>query len=460
VELEDGAPTPVWTEPARAAEALRTAAAAGSPIAQVVWLASTGNDIGAVHALFDAIHAAPEAGYARLALGWTVVTRAGCAVHDAEPMQPAQAALQGFVASMAKEYQHWPVRVADIAAQGAIPWARVLALPAERGGEALAWRRGTWLRPRLVAVAPAAGVASPWRERGVYLVVGGAGGIGAAFCEAMARSHRARIACVGRRAPDAAVDEVLARIRAAGGEASYFACDVADTEALREVLAQVRRQYGSLHGVVHSAVGTLDASIASMDREHFDASLHPNVAGTRSLQQVFAQEALDFVLFFSSVAVFSRDHGKSGYVAGSLYKNAVAREWARGGTTLVRCMDWGWWEVGISAAMPETSRARVRSMGVGALDIGTAMHALEQLLGGSAPELALIRTMSPAARAAILDPTDGHARLYPARVPSLLDALASDGDHVGVHAAAGEPGRPIFGRDAAVLKANGAAHGE
>lgn len=241
----------------------------------------------------------------------------------------------------------------------------------------------------------------------------------------MIRRYQARIVCIGRREPDAAIAARISALAALGPAPEYLCGDVADRDALYALVDDIRRRHGAIHGVVHSAIGALDRSLVEMDEAGFLASLRPNVDGCANLAEAFSDAPLDFALFFSTVAVFSRDHGKSGYVAGSLYKNALARRWAALGTARVRIVDWGWWELGISDAMPATSRARVERMGVGALDMETAFDGLTHLLTGPQPELAMVRTTRREGREAILGTDAPTVRVQPGRTPSLLGALTA-----------------------------------
>ncbi|MFD0395922.1 KR domain-containing protein [Streptomyces nogalater] len=52
------------------------------------------------------------------------------------------------------------------------------------------------------------------------MILGGAGGLGRTLARHLARTHRARLALIGRREQDPAIDALLAEITELGGEES------------------------------------------------------------------------------------------------------------------------------------------------------------------------------------------------------------------------------------------------
>ena len=84
----------------------------------------------------------------------------------------------------------------------------------------------------------------------VALVTGGASGIGEAVCELLAREG-ASVAVTD--VDDLKGPEVVARIKKAGGEASFWHHDVTSEERWIEVVAEVMKRYGRLDVLVSNA---------------------------------------------------------------------------------------------------------------------------------------------------------------------------------------------------------------
>ena len=90
------------------------------------------------------------------------------------------------------------------------------------------------------------------KDRGVYLITGGMGGMGLEFAQYLAQAVNARLVLVGRT-PLPADDEKIRAIEAAGGEVLIAAADVTNEAQMRSVVEQARKRFGEINGVVHAA---------------------------------------------------------------------------------------------------------------------------------------------------------------------------------------------------------------
>jgi amino acid adenylation domain-containing protein len=179
-------------------------------------------------------------------------------------------------------------------------------------------RRGAyrWItayeRLRLPAADP------PLRERGVYLITGGTGGVGRLLARALARSHGARVALVSRNASRGAEDDDVLLIDA----------DVADVATIEGAVRRTIDHFGALHGVIHAAGITDGPSIFTPFEELTlgDCALQfrPKVAGTRALVGALDGLPLDFVLLISSNASVLGGLGLAAYAAANHFLDAFA----------------------------------------------------------------------------------------------------------------------------------------
>ncbi|HYM34271.1 MAG TPA: KR domain-containing protein, partial [Steroidobacteraceae bacterium] len=130
-------------------------------------------------------------------------------------------------------------------------------------------------------------------------------------------------------------------------------------------------------------------SLAQMDEARFRTSLAAKVDTSVRLAQVFANEPLDFVLFFSSVQSFSKAAGQSNYAAGCTFKDAFAQHLARIWSCPVKIMNWGYWgSVGVVAS--ESYRTKMAQLGIGSIQPRAGMVALEQLLSAPAEQIVFL----------------------------------------------------------------------
>ncbi|HZI56374.1 MAG TPA: SDR family NAD(P)-dependent oxidoreductase, partial [Verrucomicrobiae bacterium] len=336
------------------------------------------------------IQALLRLGYETKNLGWTVVTRQTQAVKRTESIQPSHASIHGLIGALAKEYPYWKIRLVDLPSTSEWPLDEILSLPADAQGDAWAYRTGEWYRQQLIPCEfpPSQGVT--YRHGGVYVVIGGAGGIGEAFSEHLIRNHQAQMVWIGRRELDVEIQAKLNRLATLGPIPSYIRADATDRDALTRAHQKIKAQHGQIHGLVHAAIALADKSLAQMDEVRFKASLAAKIDVSVRLAQVFAQEPMDFALFFSSLLSFAKPAGQSNYLAGCTFEDAFAHQLSQVWPCPVKNMNWGYWgSRGIVAS--ESYRARMAQNGVGSIEPEEGMAALEQLLSAPMPQMALAK---------------------------------------------------------------------
>jgi len=151
---------------------------------------------------------------------------------------------------------------------------------------------------------------------------------------------------------------------------------------------------GQIHGVVHSAIVLQDQSLANMDEERFQAALAAKVDVSVRLAQVFEQEPLDFVLFFSSLNAFTRNAGQSNYAAGCTFEDAFAARLGQDWPCVVKVMNWSYWG-SVGAVASSEYRERMGQIGVGSIEPAEAMETLEELLAGPVDQMVVLKTTEP-----------------------------------------------------------------
>jgi acyl transferase domain-containing protein/acyl carrier protein len=238
---------------------------------------------------------------------------------DAAPQAGGQEAAADLVLS---EWQHWDANVL-VACRNGQRWAQ--------SQERVPVRQGT---------------GPQFRERGVYLITGGLGRVGAAIAQYLAQRYQARLVLVGRsRVP---ARQACARIEQLGGEVLYVDANVADELAMRAALARAQQRFGALHGVIHAA-GMVrpdshreikDSDYSSCE-EHFQAKAH----GVRVLEQVLEGRALDFCLLVSSLVSVLGGIGHVAYAAASNYMDAFARAHNRSARQRWLSVNWDFWRL-------------------------------------------------------------------------------------------------------------------
>jgi NAD(P)-dependent dehydrogenase (short-subunit alcohol dehydrogenase family) len=96
------------------------------------------------------------------------------------------------------------------------------------------------------------------------LVMGATSGIGQT-CAEMFAQQGARVVLTGRRVTEG--EEVARNIVAAGGDAIFQACDVAEPESVKEAVRQAVARFGQLDIVLNNAGGSANADGPVLARE-------------------------------------------------------------------------------------------------------------------------------------------------------------------------------------------------
>ena len=345
-------------------------------------------------------------GYGRKRLRLTVITWQTQCVHD-EIVYPAHASVHGLIGALAKEYPNWLIRLADLPVEcgndgmgvGKADTRRLLAdclsLAADQRGDTYAWRDGQWYRQQLLPVEiPHRPSQTTFRQNGVYVVIGGGGGLGEVLSEHLVRNYRARIVWLGRRPLDGSITAKLDRLAQIGPRPRYIQADAAISSSLAQAYEQIRAEYGSINGVVHSAIVLEDKSFTNMDEGRFLTGLRAKVETSVRLAQIFSGESLDFVLFFSSLQSFIRAPGQSNYAAGCTFSDAFAQRLNQAWKCPVKIMNWGYWgSVGIVS--DRAYQNRMAAIGVGSIEPAEGLAAVEQFLGAPIRQLAVVKSSHP-----------------------------------------------------------------
>ncbi|MET3551230.1 thioester reductase domain-containing protein [Burkholderia sp. 567] len=346
----------------------------------------------------------------------TVLTARSWTMPDDAPAFPAHADLAGLCGSLANEYPHWRVRLIDLSDADALPpdWQ---TQDAEGGHPLLLHRHGQWFARRLVPLAALPSPAEPpYRPGGVYVAIGGAGGIGRVWTEHAIRTSGAQVVWIGRRPLDAQIDARCEALAALGPRPFYFSADASDVDRLRAARDAVLARFGRIDGVLHTAIVLQDGGLAQLDDAQFSAALNAQVATTANLARVFGNDALDFILFFSSLQSAFVAAGQSNYAAGCTFRDAFA-DWLRTQVRYaVKVVNWGYWgETGVVAS--DAYRRRMAALGIGSIEPTAAMAVVDALLVAPVNQVGYLKTV---ARAAV--PTLAPA--LAARIAPRTEALA------------------------------------
>ena len=261
--------------------------------------------------------------------------------------------------------------------------------------------------------------ALPWREGGVYLITGGAGGLGLIFAKEIAeRVRSARLVLTGRSALGEEKQRQLGELEGLGAQVVYRQLDVADGVSVRGLMGWIAQEYGELHGILHSAGVIQDSFIVNKTSGEVGAVLSPKVAGIVNLDEASLEHGLDFMVLFGSGAGALGSVGQADYSAANAfldvyatYRNALMAAGQRQGRTV--SIGWPLWRGG-GMKMEQAKERLLRGIGMTALESAAGIAALYAALASGQERVVVLSGEPRRLRAAMLEWTAPRSAAVPA----------------------------------------------
>ncbi|MFL5746365.1 MAG: SDR family oxidoreductase [Niastella sp.] len=162
----------------------------------------------------------------------------------------------------------------------------------------------------------------------VFIVTGGAKGIGAAISSSIA-AEGAIVVIAGRNKTDnqAKVDEIIK----AKGKATSIEAELADPAACKSVIDFTVKEYGRIDGLINNAGMNDGCGLESGSPEKFMRSLQINLSHIYNLAHYalpYLKESKGTITNIGSKVADTGQGNTSGYAASKGGINALTREWA------------------------------------------------------------------------------------------------------------------------------------
>lgn len=222
----------------------------------------------------------------------------------------------------------------------------------------------------------------PWKDNGVYLITGGAGGLGFIFAEEIGNSVKgASIILAGRREKTEEIENKISAISNASLE--YYPVDVSSFDSVNAMITDIKEKYGKIDGIIHSAGIIKDNYIIKKTEEEFQSVLAPKVTGVVCLDEAVGKSELDFIILFSSTTGSHGNAGQIDYAAAnafmdefSEYRNKLLQEGKRNGRTM--SINWPLWKNGGMSVDSNVEKMMEDSVGLSAMPTNRGIEALYQ----------------------------------------------------------------------------------
>lgn len=200
----------------------------------------------------------------------------------------------------------------------------------------------------------------------VALVTGAGRGIGREIALTLAK--KGAFVVVNYNGSEEKAKETVEAIKAAGGNAAAYGCNVADFTACGEMITALIREYGHIDILVNNAGITRDNLLMKMSEEDFDRVISVNLKGCfntiKHLSRYLLKQKSGKIINISSVSGVMGNPGQANYCASKagvigLTKSA-ARELGSRGIT-VNAVAPGFIETEMTESLSETVRESITS---------------------------------------------------------------------------------------------------
>ncbi len=257
---------------------------------------------------------------------------------------------------------------------------------------------------------PAPGAALPLlRTNGVYLITGGLGGIGLKVAEWLARTVKARLVLTNRSAlPPKAEwtawmqkhgtdDRVSRRIASVqqleqlGAEVLLTTADTADVAAMGAAVAEARKRFGRIDGVMHAAGVAGDGVMQLKEKKTAAAVIEAKIKGALVLEAVLKDSPPDFTVHYSSIAAVVGGFGQVDYCGANSGLDVMARAATLAGGAPTISINWdAWSEVGM--AVETIARPKAAAAAKLAAEFKPVEHPLFQRMRAKGDEIHYVGT--------------------------------------------------------------------
>ncbi len=235
-------------------------------------------------------------------------------------------------------------------------------------------------------------------EGDVVLVTGGARGITAELAATIGSRYGARLALLGRAAPDQAeVIRTLRRFEGAGLIARYWRCDVTDAEQVDKTLALVEQRLGPVTVLLHGAGISKPAPLQTMSFDDCWHCITVKAVGLVNLLNACPPGRLKAIHLLSSVLGSTGMVNQADYALANGWLNAAATALKRSYPHLhVLALGYSLWD-GAGLAERLGVVEVLRRLGVTALDPARGVAAYQAALGGATdnPNVVITGRLTP-----------------------------------------------------------------
>jgi enoyl-CoA hydratase/carnithine racemase/NADP-dependent 3-hydroxy acid dehydrogenase YdfG/aryl carrier-like protein len=235
------------------------------------------------------------------------------------------------------------------------------------------------------------------KNRGLYLITGGAGGLGLTFARYLSKKYNANVILLGRSALEQEKLAQIEELNTFGGKVIYQRADISKYEEIANAVALSKKAlFGTVSmqdqnmvlGIFHMAGVIDDVFVANKTTEKISRVLAPKVIGTLNISRLAKDEGTKFAVLFSSMSGVFGNYGQADYATGNAYMDEFAEYCCfendrRDTDTRYLSINWPLWEDGGMHLTRDGEKIFLESTGIQILKPDAGIDIFEQLISST-----------------------------------------------------------------------------
>lgn len=217
------------------------------------------------------------------------------------------------------------------------------------------------------------------KEDASYLITGGTGAVGMVYVEALVELGAKKLLLSCRKQPSELVLQKIEEYKKNGVQIELVFADVSDEDSTRSAFAAISKEMFPIAGIIHAAGVLEDKMLTDQTWESFEKVLNPKVMGAVHVIENVNKEALDFVVFVSSITSMIGNIGQSNYAAANYFMNQYAITLRNSGIPAY-AVCWGPWQTGGMANSNKNITKNMDAMGLSPISNEVGKKLIQQFL--------------------------------------------------------------------------------
>lgn len=229
---------------------------------------------------------------------------------------------------------------------------------------------------------------------GIYIITGGLGGLGFIFADYLVKKYNVQLVLTGRSELNFEKQEKLSELKKYSEKVTYKQSDISDREAVKRLIDDIKREFGEINGIIHSAGVIRDSYILNKTNNEISEVLLPKVGGIYWLDEMTKGEKLDFFVCFSSIAAVLGNPGQADYAFANSYMDAFIKKrmdrvnlHQRFGKSI--SINWPLWREGGMQVSDQVERMLGERFGLRLMASQIGTEAFESILKNNNPQVSV-----------------------------------------------------------------------